>query len=380
MYKFIGLGLGPFNLGLAALSEELSEEKGIFLEKRPVDDLWHSGLLFEFAKLQTSFIKDLVTLASPRSKYSFINYLHQKRSIYKFLNADYEYIQRKEYALYMKWVSESLDNVHYSCAVNHINYDGQKYRVYTDKGDFYSEHIVIGTGQKESVPNLVVGDTNSENLIMARQYLHSFPDNLKGVVVLIGGGQTSAENIRRRKVESQKLASDGISLGILSEVYKELYKRVYIDQQQNRFYIAPDRQLSKLNQTEEGWNLEFSHLSNNCTENLSADTVILSLGQTIQLPGLLEEVLMNLEISTTKFEINDDFSLKSEYLCKNKIYLQGMSKLANGIAEPNLGMSPWRNSIILNSICGREAFSVPDIDRFMVWENLERVFKKCTLC
>ena len=136
MYKFIGIGLGPFNLGLAALSEELPEEKGIFFEKQPIDDLWHSGLLFEFAKLQTSFIKDLVTLASPRSKYSFINYLHQKRNIYKFLNADYEYIQRKEYALYMKWVSESLDNVHYSCTVNHNNYDGQKYRVYTDKGDF----------------------------------------------------------------------------------------------------------------------------------------------------------------------------------------------------------------------------------------------------
>ena len=264
---------------------------------------------------------------------------------------------------------------------------------------------------------------------MARQYLHSFPEDLKGVVVLVGGGQTSAEifvdllsrsdnqniekiiwvtrrenllpfddsafvnelytpsynsyfrtlpkNVRSQKVESQKLASDGISLGILNEVYKELYKRVYIDQQHNRFFIAPDRELSKLNQTEEGWNLEFSHLSNNCTENISADNVILSLGQTIQLPRLLGEVLMSLEISTTKFEINDDFSLKSEYLCKNKIYLQGMSKLANGIAEPNLGMSPWRNSIILNSIFGREVFPVPDIDRFMVWGNLERIFKKC---
>ena len=186
-----------------------------------------------------------------------------------------------------------------------------------------------------------------------------------------------ANLLHRRKCGRFHYYENGISLGILNEVYKELYKRVYIDQQQNRFYIAPDRELSKLNQTEEGWNLEFSHLSNNCTENISADNVILSLGQTIQLPRLLGEVLMSLEISTTKFEINDDFSLKSEYLCKNKIYLQGMSKLANGIAEPNLGMSPWRNSIILNSIFGREVFPVPDIDRYMVWGNLEGIFTKC---
>ena len=47
--------------------------------------------------------------------------------------------------------------------------------------------------------------------------------------------------------------------------------------------------------------------------------------------------------------------------------------LAAGVAV----MAPWRNSIILISIFGREIFPVPDIDRFMVWENLEGVFTKC---
>ncbi|MGQ4413486.1 SidA/IucD/PvdA family monooxygenase, partial [[Kitasatospora] papulosa] len=72
-YDFIGIGLGPFNLGLACLTEPIEELSGLFLESKP-DFEWHSGMFLEGAHLQTPFMSDLVTMADPTSPYSFLNY------------------------------------------------------------------------------------------------------------------------------------------------------------------------------------------------------------------------------------------------------------------------------------------------------------------
>ena len=69
-------GSGPFNLGLACLTEPIDELDGLFLEAKPDFD-WHSGMLLEGAHLQTPFMSDLVTLADPTSPYSFLNYLKE---------------------------------------------------------------------------------------------------------------------------------------------------------------------------------------------------------------------------------------------------------------------------------------------------------------
>lgn len=34
-HDFIGIGLGPFNLGLACLTEPIDELNGVFLESKP---------------------------------------------------------------------------------------------------------------------------------------------------------------------------------------------------------------------------------------------------------------------------------------------------------------------------------------------------------
>lgn len=73
-HDFIGIGLGPFNLGLACLTEPIHELSGVFLESKP-DFEWHAGMFLEGAHLQTPFMSDLVTMADPTSPYSFLNYL-----------------------------------------------------------------------------------------------------------------------------------------------------------------------------------------------------------------------------------------------------------------------------------------------------------------
>ena len=75
--------LGPFNLGLACLTDPIDDLDGVFLEAR--DELaWHPGMLLDDATLQVPFLADLVTMADPTSRWSFLNYLKETGDLYPF--------------------------------------------------------------------------------------------------------------------------------------------------------------------------------------------------------------------------------------------------------------------------------------------------------
>ncbi len=70
-YDVVGIGIGPFNLGLAALAEEGTSLKTVFFDKTQVFQ-WHPGMLLERSDLQVPFLADLVTFANPVSHYTFL--------------------------------------------------------------------------------------------------------------------------------------------------------------------------------------------------------------------------------------------------------------------------------------------------------------------
>lgn len=72
IYDFIGIGLGPFNLSLACLTQPIDELDGLFLDKNSGFD-WHPGMMLDGVSLQTPFMSDLVTMADPTHKLSFLN-------------------------------------------------------------------------------------------------------------------------------------------------------------------------------------------------------------------------------------------------------------------------------------------------------------------
>ena len=61
-----GIGVGPFNLSLAALADGLPELRWAHFESRPAFS-WHPGLMIDGATLQVPFLADLVSLADPAS-------------------------------------------------------------------------------------------------------------------------------------------------------------------------------------------------------------------------------------------------------------------------------------------------------------------------
>ena len=74
VYDYIGVGLGPANLSLAALLKKAPENTGLFLEQKEAFS-WHPHMLFSFSQINVGYYKDLVSLVDPTNPYSFLNYL-----------------------------------------------------------------------------------------------------------------------------------------------------------------------------------------------------------------------------------------------------------------------------------------------------------------
>ncbi|WP_457811444.1 SidA/IucD/PvdA family monooxygenase [Sinorhizobium meliloti] len=63
-FDLAGIGIGPFNLGLAALLSSHENLSNVFLERKPAFR-WHEGLILPGTTLQVPFMADLVTMADP---------------------------------------------------------------------------------------------------------------------------------------------------------------------------------------------------------------------------------------------------------------------------------------------------------------------------
>ncbi|MFD4211030.1 SidA/IucD/PvdA family monooxygenase, partial [Micromonospora tulbaghiae] len=144
-HDFIGIGLGPFNLGLACLTEPIDELNGVFLESKP-DFEWHSGMFLEGAHLQTPFMSDLVTMADPTSPYSFLNYLKERGRLYSFYIRENFYPLRTEYNDYCRWAAAKLSSIRFDETVEAVTYDEGEalYTVTTSAGTtLRSRHLVL---------------------------------------------------------------------------------------------------------------------------------------------------------------------------------------------------------------------------------------------
>ncbi|EPO2859460.1 SidA/IucD/PvdA family monooxygenase, partial [Salmonella enterica subsp. enterica serovar Newport] len=94
IHKIVGVGAGPNNLSIFALTKKISREKFLILERN--DSIkWHQGMMIDDATLQNNIAKDLVTLADPTSEYSILNYLHEKKRIYEFISNNNRFYRRE---------------------------------------------------------------------------------------------------------------------------------------------------------------------------------------------------------------------------------------------------------------------------------------------
>lgn len=202
IYDFAGIGVGPFNLGLAALSEPVDGLDGVFLEQRGSFD-WHPGMMLEPAHLQVPFMADLVTLADPTSPYSFLNFLKQTGRLYRFYIRESFYPLRAEYNQYCQWVAGQLRSVRFSTAVLDVTYDAGVYRLSVEGPEgtevLLARRLVLGTGTSPYVPascdGIVEAAANGGGLVLHNADYLSRKSELqaKRSITIVGSGQSAAE-------------------------------------------------------------------------------------------------------------------------------------------------------------------------------------------
>lgn len=209
-YDYIGIGLGPFNLGLACMAAPLENLNGRIFEQSSEFN-WHPGMLIEGATLQNPFLGDLVSMADPTNPFSYLNYCKQQGRLYQLYIRENFYLGRAEFNQYCRWAIQKLDNINFEHKVMDITYDKNQscYLVSGVKtlpdGSTHlfsarAKKIIIGVGSRPQFPNTIADKAQdlalkpNSSLIHSGQYLQnkSRLQSSKEITV-IGSGQSGAE-------------------------------------------------------------------------------------------------------------------------------------------------------------------------------------------
>lgn len=213
----LGVGLGPFNLGLAALVDGGDVPlNSVFLEQKP-EFRWHEGMLLQDATLEVPFLADLVTLADPTNPYSYLNYLREHDRLYEFYFHETFQTPRREYDHYCRWVSETVENTQFGRRVVDIrpvesDETPANYRVTaveptdpenpaaTDptaedvtRETHFTRNLVVGVGSRPYVPESFRGFPD-EDVFHTASYRHNREAvQEQDAITVVGSGQSAAE-------------------------------------------------------------------------------------------------------------------------------------------------------------------------------------------
>lgn len=263
----VGIGIGVFNLSLAALLQKQKVKYKFFDQKQEFN--WHNGLLLENEKLQTHFLKDLASCVDPSNPYTFLSYLVDKGRIYQFLNRKNSTVSRYEFNHYFRWAAQRIPGLHFGEKVVDVRYRNGKFNVITEHGSVDSNHIVIGTG-----PTPYVAKQFKEFLNENFFHNHKFKQRTETInfankrIAIIGGGQSGAEifdTIISKQNKPTKIiwASRRLNFQILEDscFANEFYTPHYV----KYFYKLPKhiraKKLEEQRLTSDGITQEFADVS-----------------------------------------------------------------------------------------------------------------------
>ncbi len=209
MLDIIGIGLGPFNLSLAALLTNQPNVSSKFFEQK-CEFSWHKGMILPHTTLQVPFLADLVSLIDPTSTYTFLNYLHTQHRLLKFYFLEDYAIYRKEYNHYCQWVAGQLEGLVFDAPVIAVDFitEGDGFEVsvceHGKNQTYKAKNIVIGTGSQPTLPPFLqqIAKQAPHHCMHTADYSTDFDlsiirrTNTLPKVLILGSGQSSAEVYR----------------------------------------------------------------------------------------------------------------------------------------------------------------------------------------
>jgi L-ornithine N5-oxygenase len=411
------IGAGPANLALAIAIEESGApamaQSTLVLEQH-ADVKWQRNLLLPWARSQVSFLKDLVTLRNPQSRFSFLNYLKEKGELDSFVNLATFNPYRWQLSAYQQWVADNLEHVRlrFNARTERIDprlgEDGliNGWIVTLTDGDTVTcRDLVVGTGRDAHVP-AVFRDLPTERVIHSTQYSSRVPQVVRPAdrplrPVIIGGAQSAAEmfmavhqdipnsepkmiirSIGLQNYQTSKFVNElfypsfvdefytmtaetrlkvlqemhvtnyaGLAPPFLDDIYSMLYQQKMLGQQRSEVRHLTEVTSARIDHDDIVLDL-LDHKTGK-TEPLRCDVVFLGTGYDPRLPAMVADL-------TTRLEL-DDVNVSRRYRVDlgesawGAIYLQGVNEQTHGIADSLISILAHRSQDITEDLLGRRA-------------------------
>jgi len=400
IHDLVGIGVGPFNLGLACLAEPIEDLDAVFLEARDSFS-WHPGMLLDDATLQVPFLADLVTLADPTSAYSYLNFLKDVGRLYSFYIRESFFPLRREYDDYCRWVAQRLTSIHWGQPVTRVEHDGEAYLVTSATGQTWrGRRLVLGTGTSPRLPFDVDGPA-----LHSADYLARKADLLDtGSITVVGSGQSAAEiyadllaeqethgfdlawltrsprffpmeytkltlemtspewssyfqalpaPTRARVQAGQQALSKGISSDTINAIFDELYRREALGGVDTTLLTATEVRAAHWDG--ERYSLDLHHTEQNVSGRLTTESLVLATGYRARVPEFLEPIRDRL-----RFDEQGRYAASSTFAVSDTddVFVQNGEEHTHGFVAPDLGLGAMRNSVILATVLGREAYRI----------------------
>ena len=418
-----GVGVGPFNLSLAALlapHAAAASFKHRFYERRPNFD-WQSGMMLRNTRMQTSFLKDLVTPVDPTNRCSFLAYLVEKGRFYRFLNADFSRAMRVEFADYMRWASEQLPSLEFGAPVREVAFEDGAFMLRFDrKNPVRARNLVVGTGGRPNVPAWAERHMGGV-CFHSGGYMRNDMSMCGQRVLVVGGGQSGAEvfldvcsgargdpssvtwvsrrpNLdpldettfaneyftpqyvnafhglpqarRAALVESQKLAGDGASPHSLHEISQFLYEQDFLRGERLNYRIRTYRDVRAMSREHGAFRVEMYNAFDQQHETAVADVVILATGYRTALPDCMGALGEQLERDRDGYlTLSTDYRARWSGGEQHRIYVQNGGRYSHGIADPQLSLAAYRSAVIVNSVLGGEVYRTDVEPTPLQWQS-----------
>jgi L-ornithine N5-oxygenase len=412
--ELLAVGAGPSNLALAVALEELAPalaRDSVIIERDEVVT-WQRGMLLPEALSQVSFLKDLVTLRNPRSKFSFLNYLHATGRLNEFVNMGSFVPYRVELAGYLRWTAESLSMVDLQVGRECVDVNpvwtgdtltGWETRI-ADGETIRSRYLVIGAGRDARIPEPLRG-VAKERVIHSTRYLQRIAALRKDLpyrVAVIGAGQSAAElfsavqsdlpeckptmvmrSIGLNTYETSKFTNELFFPSFIDQFYPArpearrqmlaemhhtnyaglapgmmdtLYRQVYLDRLSGRSRLRMITMHDITSARDDGDEvvLELTDWRTGATQELRTDLVLLGTGFEPAMPRMVRHVTD--AIGITDVTVTRDYRLVIDRPSTAACYLQGVNEATHGIADSLLSvLAPRANDILQDLLTHRAA-------------------------
>jgi L-ornithine N5-oxygenase len=415
----LAIGAGPANLALAVAIEESGSGEladGTLLLEQSPDIKWQRDLLMPWARSQVSFLKDLVTLRNPRSRFSFLNFLHDQGRLDEFVNLGTFHPFRWELSDYLQWVAASLERVgiRYGARAAQIepawdaNGSITGWTVSLTGGEtIRCRDLVVGGGRDPHVPE-VFADLPGDRVIHSAQYrrrIAQVPKDKPIRVVVVGGAQSAAEmffalhenlplsqptmvvrSVGLQNYQTSKFVNElffpsfvdrfydsppevraqilgemrytnyaGLAPPFLDELYTMLYQQKMLGPRRSSVRAMTEVVAAQVDGDEVV--LDLRDRTSGKVEPLRCDLVLLGTGYDSRMPALVRD--LTARVGLDHISVSRCYRVDLGDSAWGALYLQGVNEETHGIADSLISVLAHRSHDILTDLLTRRAVTHP---------------------